>query len=129
TKPVSARPRRKSARTSTESTGDLALKYPTTGIAGCCARAVSGHVAALPSAAINSRRPMLTGMCPSPREGCLVRNDTTPRACGLQIDDEIELGWLLDRNIARFRPTQNFVDVVGAAPEHVRLVWRIGHQT
>ena len=39
--------------------------------------------AAPPSAAINSRRPMLTGMCPSPREGCLVRNDTTLRASGL----------------------------------------------
>ena len=44
----------------------------------CCARAVSGHVAALPSAAINSRRSMLTGMCPSLCEGCLVRG-TIPR--------------------------------------------------
>ena len=40
--------------------------------------AASGHAAALPSAAINSRRPMLTGMCPSLCEGCLVRG-TIPR--------------------------------------------------
>jgi hypothetical protein len=31
-----------------------------------------------------------------------------------------ELYRLFDRNNARFRPAQNFVDVVGAAPEHVR---------
>ena len=35
--------------------------------------AASGDAAALPSAAINSRRPMLTGMCPSLCEGCLVK--------------------------------------------------------
>ena len=36
--------------------GRSALMYPTTGIAGCCARAASGHAAAAPSAATNSRR-------------------------------------------------------------------------
>ena len=39
-----------------------ALRNPITGIAVCCARAASGHAAAPPSAAINSRRPMMTGM-------------------------------------------------------------------
>jgi hypothetical protein len=34
-------------------------KNPTTGIAGCCARAASGHAAAAPpSSVMNSRRPM-----------------------------------------------------------------------
>src|SRR5262249_39895329 len=48
------------------SSGDLALRYPITGIAGCCARAASGHVAAAPpSAASNSRRPMVTVIRPS----------------------------------------------------------------
>jgi hypothetical protein len=32
---------------------------PITGIAGCCARATTGHAAALPSAAMNSRRRIL----------------------------------------------------------------------
>jgi hypothetical protein len=31
-------------------------KYPITGIAGCCARATTGHDAALPSAAMKVRR-------------------------------------------------------------------------
>jgi hypothetical protein len=35
---------------------DPLLKNPTAGIAGCCAGAESGHAAALPSAAMNSRR-------------------------------------------------------------------------
>src|SRR5215475_7507745 len=39
-----------------------------TGIAGCCARAASGHVtAAPPSAASNSRRPMVTVIAPPAR--------------------------------------------------------------
>ena len=41
------------------------LSRPITGIAGCCAPAVSGHAAAPPSAASNSRRPMVTVMRPS----------------------------------------------------------------
>src|SRR5580693_7564966 len=36
---------------------------PTTGFAGCCARAVNGQtIAALPTAAINSRRPRATSI-------------------------------------------------------------------
>jgi hypothetical protein len=43
-------------------TGDLALKYPMTGI-GCCAPAASGHAAAAPpSVAKNFRRPMWLAM-------------------------------------------------------------------
>jgi len=38
--------------------GDLLLRNPTTGIAGCCARAASGHAAAPPSSVMNSRRLM-----------------------------------------------------------------------
>ena len=46
-----------------------------------CARAASGHAAAAPpSAASNSRRPMVTVIRPS-RARCVKGNDTTPRAC------------------------------------------------
>jgi hypothetical protein len=39
------------------------LRNPTTGIGGCCARAVSGHAAAAPpSVAKNFRRPMWLAM-------------------------------------------------------------------
>src|SRR6516165_2332136 len=45
---------------------DAALRNPITGIAGCWARAVSGHVAAAPpSATSNFRRPMVTVIRPS----------------------------------------------------------------
>ena len=37
--------------------GDVRLRNPITGIAGCCARAASGHVAAAPpSSVMNFRR-------------------------------------------------------------------------
>ena len=36
--------------------GDALLRNPITGIAGCCARAASGHAAAPPSSVMNSRR-------------------------------------------------------------------------
>jgi hypothetical protein len=37
--------------------GDPKFKYPTTGIADCCARAASGHAAVAPSRSVmNSRR-------------------------------------------------------------------------
>jgi hypothetical protein len=38
--------------------GDRVLRNPITGIAGCCARAASGHAAAPPSVAKNFRRSM-----------------------------------------------------------------------
>src|SRR5262249_30517301 len=52
-------------------------RNPTTGIAGCCARAARGHAAAVPpSAASNSRRPMVTVIRPS-RARCV--KATIPR--------------------------------------------------
>jgi hypothetical protein len=35
---------------------------------------------------------------------------------GGEVDDEIELGRLLDRDVAWLRPAQNFVDQLGGAP-------------
>src|SRR6516165_7237212 len=49
-------------------------------------------------------------------------NFKTEQLGGRQIDDEIELGRLLDRNVAGLRSAQNFVDIVTGAPEQVRLV-------
>ena len=60
---------------------------------GCCARAASGHLAAAPpSAASNSRRPMVTVIRPS-RARCVAK-DTTPRACSLHVQGGQER-WLL----------------------------------
>src|SRR5262249_34129792 len=55
--PVSPRPWRKALTRLANTAGDSGPRYPITGIAGCCARAVSGHVAAAaPQRVINSRR-------------------------------------------------------------------------
>src|SRR6516162_3964792 len=51
------------------------------------------------------------------------------RLGGGEIDDEIELGRLLDWDVGRFRSAQNLVDEIGSAPEQVGKVWSIGHKT
>jgi hypothetical protein len=51
-----AQARRNASTKCAVSSGDLALRYPITGIAGCCARAASGHAAALPMSVMKSRR-------------------------------------------------------------------------
>jgi len=46
---------------------------------------------------------------------------------GGQVNDEIELGRLLDRDVGGLRPAQNLVNIVGGAPMQVREVCSIGH--
>jgi hypothetical protein len=48
---------------------------------------------------------------------------------GGEVNDEIELGRLLDRQVARLRPAQNLVDEVGSAPPQDREVRSIGQET
>jgi hypothetical protein len=57
-KPVSCRPSRNAVAFWGHGllSGDPKLKNPTTGIAGCCARAMSGQVVAPPNSVMNSRR-------------------------------------------------------------------------
>ena len=38
---------------------------------------------------------------------------------GLEIDDQIELGRLLDRQVGGLRPAQDLVDIIAGAPEQV----------
>ena len=45
------------------------------------------------------------------------RHGEFKRLGGLEIDDEIEFGRLLDRDIAGLRPAQNLVDKIGSALE------------
>src|SRR6266498_3207039 len=65
------------------------------------------------------------GFKPSPRRSLyhLVRahqgrlgNAQAERSCGLEVDDQIHLGRLLDWNDRRIDPFQNLVDVMRAAP-------------
>src|SRR5215212_9328177 len=54
--PTSPRPLRNALTTGVASAGERLLRNPTTGFADCCARAVTGHTAAEPISANNSRR-------------------------------------------------------------------------
>src|SRR5262249_25556359 len=57
THPASAKPWRNATTADADSSGDLLLMNPITGVAGCCARAASGHtIAAPPSSVMNWRR-------------------------------------------------------------------------
>src|SRR6516164_1342190 len=68
-------------------------RIPTRGtLAGCCARAASGHAAAPPSAASNSRRPMVTVIRPS-RARCV--KERIPRLQRAVFTSEEAGCWLL----------------------------------
>jgi hypothetical protein len=49
------------------------------------------------------------------------RHREAERLRGDQVHDQIELGRLLDRNICRLSPAENFVDKLSGAPEQVRI--------
>src|SRR5262249_42371750 len=51
------------------------------------------------------------------------------RLGGFEVDDQLELGRLLDRDVARLRPAQNLINIISCAP---KLVWgacSIGYET
>src|SRR5262249_34126459 len=43
-----------------------------------------------------------------------------------RIDDELEAGWLLDRQIRRPRSLEDFIDECGCAPVSVRIAGAVG---
>src|SRR6516162_11610849 len=57
------------------------------------------------------------------------RHSEAERLGGSEVDDEIEFGRLLDRDVPWLRPVQYLVHKIGGAAEQVREVWSIGHQT
>ena len=57
------------------------------------------------------------------------RDREAERLGGGQVDDQIKLGRLLDRQVARLCSAQNIVDVIGSTSEQVRKIRSIGHQT
>src|SRR5262249_47504078 len=60
TNPASVRPSRNAVTRCAEPAAAVLLRKPTTGTAGCCARAENGHpTAAPPSSVMNSRRPII----------------------------------------------------------------------
>jgi hypothetical protein len=55
-RPLSSSPWWKAASRCANGPGETPLRKPIAGIAGCCARTISGHAAMPPSAAMNVRR-------------------------------------------------------------------------
>jgi hypothetical protein len=101
------------------------FENPITGIAGCCARAASGQTAAAaPSSVMNAR---LFTRSPRRRERVASAASETERFDGGQIDDELDFGRLLDRDVGGLRPAPNLIDMIVDAAE--RQVWSVGHQS
>ena len=85
--------------------GDVALRNPITGIAGCCARAASGHAAAAPpSSVMNSRRFIRS---PRRRGRAASRDVEAERLGGLEIDHQLELGRLHHRQVGGLLPLED----------------------
>ena len=58
----------------------------------------------------------------------LARQGQTERFGGFQVDQELELGRLINRNVARFASFENLVHVIGHAPEQLRKIDGIAHE-
>src|SRR5215472_13278416 len=56
------------------------------------------------------------------------RNRQADLLCRFEIDDELELLRLLDRQISWLRAFQNLIDVCGSTAVQVRLVRTVGHE-
>ena len=77
-----------------------APRKPITGIAGCCARAASGHAAAAPpSSVMNSRRSH--SITSSARASSVGGTVEAERLGGLEVDHQLVLGWRLHRQVGR----------------------------
>ena len=50
------------------------------------------------------------------------------RLGGLEVDDKLEFGGLLDRDITGLRPAQNLVNIIASAPKKSLVVWSVGHE-
>src|SRR5215831_19592204 len=105
-----------------------------------CPSAAAGTIgrAAVAVRCRNCRRRNSIVVAPSPPRHSITssarnRNDSgirhAERLSDGQVDDEIELGGLLDRDVTRLRPAQNLVNIISGAPELVRKAWPIGHET
>src|SRR5690349_11269429 len=58
-----------------------------------------------------------------------LRDRETQRLRHSDVHHQLELGWLLDRDIGGLSAAQNLVDEIGGASEQVGIIRSIGHQT
>ena len=54
-----------------------------------------------------------------------MRNSKPERLGGLEVDDQLEFGRLLDRDVGGLRPAQNLIDQLGSAPKQIGKAWSV----
>ena len=108
--------------------GDVGSRNPITGIAGCCARAASGHAAAAPpSSVMNSRR--LHSITSSARASSESAALSRPSALAvLRLIDQLVLGRRLHRQVGRLLALEDAIDIAGRAPVLVDQIRSVGDQ-
>ena len=57
------------------------------------------------------------------------RKRQAERLGGLEVDNQFKLGGLLHRQVGRFGPPQDLVDIDGEVPVFIALDWPIGVAT
>ena len=104
-----------------------AARNPITGIAGCCARAASGHAAAAPPSKRDELAPPHS-ITSSARASSVGGTSRPSILAVLAIDDQLELGRLHDRQVRRLRALEDAAGIDADLTPRVRNVGSVAHQ-
>src|SRR5437899_1725437 len=108
TKPASFKPWRNAVTRCVASASDVLRRNPITGIAGCCARAASGHDTVAPPRS-GTRDASFYYLVGAGEHGG--RNVNAQRPRGFEVDKEVEFRRQHDRQVPRLLALQNTADI------------------